>query len=154
MGMPIWLIRLITKSNYIIYRASRGRLWNTTAGLPVIILSVTGRKTGKTHTFPIGALPDGERMVLIGSNGGRDQHPAWYHNILANPQVRFEQNGETVQATASVAEPEEYERLWQALMGISPDYNLYTRMTTRKIPLVILTPQPGDPHEPTANTGN
>ncbi len=154
MSMPIWLIRLITKSNYLIYRASGGRLWNTTAGLPVILLSVTGRKTGKVYTFPIGVLPDGNRLVLVGSNGGRDQHPAWYHNILANPQVQIERAGKKFRATARVAESPEYERLWQALMTVSPDYKLYLRMTTRKIPLVILSPEQEDQHEPTANPGN
>lgn len=108
-------------------------------GRPVLILTTTGAKSGELRENPLVFTRDGDRLVVIASKGGAPTHPAWYHNLLANPEVEVEVLGERFLATARATdEGDEYERLYQAQAAIMPAFTDYRARTDRKIPVVVL----------------
>ena len=106
----------------------------------MLLLTTTGRRSGKRRTTPLGYFADEGRYVIVGSNAGFNYHPAWYHNIKANPRVTIQVKDKALNATAEVAEPAERQRLWDKLMTIAPLYGGYEKQTKREIPLVVLHP--------------
>ena len=109
-------------------------------GGTVLILTTTGAKTGETRENPLAYTRTGDNYVVIASKGGAPTHPAWFHNLLANPEVRVEVLGETIPVRARVAEGEEHQRLYDAQAAVMPGFADYQRKTTRKIPVVVLEP--------------
>ena len=127
-----------------VLRLSRGRLSIPTlvAGLPVIALTTTGAKTGRTRTTPLVALPDGDRLVVIASSWGRRRHPSWYYNLRANPEATVTVRGQTATYTAREATQAERERYWQQAVGVYPGYAAYERRAAgRRIPVLVLEPK-------------
>jgi deazaflavin-dependent oxidoreductase (nitroreductase family) len=112
-----------------------GYIWN---GAPTLILTTTGRKSGEQRSTPLIFGRDGERYVLVASQGGRPRHPGWYHNLVANPDVQLQVKGDVFRARARTAEGEERERLWRAMNEIWPHYDSYQAKTERVIPVVVL----------------
>jgi deazaflavin-dependent oxidoreductase (nitroreductase family) len=104
----------------------------------VLLLTTTGRKSGKARTSPLLYLRDGERYVVVASKGGFPSHPAWYLNLLENPRVQVEVGPETKQMTARTASPEEKARYWPSLVGMYKYYARYQERTERPIPVVVL----------------
>lgn len=98
---------------------------------------------GKQRTLPLGYIRDGSSYVIIGSNGGLDRHPAWYFNLQHNPNGQIQVRDKVLQVTAETAQGEHRQRLWQQLIAEAPGYADYEKMTTREIPMVILTPTNG-----------
>ncbi len=133
--------RALTTFHERLYRASGGRLGGRIAGMPVLLLSTTGRKTGRRHTTPLTYTTDGDDLVLVASYGGDDRHPAWYLNLAAHPLVEVEREGRVDQFMARTATPEEKARLWPGVVATYKGYAEYQRKTQRDIPLVILQPQ-------------
>ncbi len=123
-----------------LYRATHGSIGGHMQGLSVLLLSTTGRKTGKEHTTPLGYFMEDGNYVVTASNAGREKHPAWFLNLRANPQVTVEAQDQRFKAKAEVASPEKRSALWSRLISLSPAYANYARGTTREIPLVILHP--------------
>ena len=120
--------------------ASDGKL-NTTFAWPCLLLKTTGAKTGKERTTPLLYLKDGGNFVLIASRGGNARHPSWYLNLKANPEAEVFVEGEYVKCTASDAEGEERERLWEKAVGVYGGYEKYRRRAgEREIPVVVLRP--------------
>jgi deazaflavin-dependent oxidoreductase (nitroreductase family) len=113
-----------------------GYLWRE--GAPTLLLTVTGRKSGDEYTTPLIFGEDGESYVLVASQGGRPQHPDWYLNLVANPDVEVQILGDRFRARARTAEGEERERLWRMMNGIWPHYEEYQARTERTIPVVVL----------------
>ncbi len=107
-------------------------------GAPVLLLTTTGARSGKTHVTPLTYTRDGDRYVVLASKLGAPEHPAWYHNLVANPAVTVEVGPERFQARASVVEGSERNRLFDAHVTIMPNFAEYQRRTTRVIPVVIL----------------
>jgi deazaflavin-dependent oxidoreductase (nitroreductase family) len=121
------------------FRANGGRIVRGGfAGRTLLLLTTTGARTGRSLTKPLGFTRDGERYVVIASKGGAPTHPAWYHNLVANPTVTVEVNGERFEARASVAQGAERERLFAQQATQIPVFARYQEMTTRKIPVVVL----------------
>lgn len=112
-----------------------GYIWN---GAPTLILTTTGRKSGEQRSTPLIFGRDGESYVLVASQGGRPQHPAWYLNLETHPEVELQVKGDRFGARARTAEGEERERLWAAMNEIWPHYDEYQTKTTRTIPVVVL----------------
>ena len=112
-------------------------------GLPVVILTSTGAKSGQARTKPVIGIPDGDNVVLIASNWGQGRNPAWYYNLRANPVAELEFGGHSGTYTArEVTEPDEYQRLWQKAAGVYIGFDKYQRRTEeRKIPILVLVPQ-------------
>ena len=126
-----------------VYRASGGRLLPTSGGkMPVLLLTTTGRKTGRPRTWPLNYLRGGDAIVLVASNCGRDYHAAWYLNLLAQPRASAQVGRGRIAVMARVASPEERARLWPTLTKLEPLYAAYEKGTAREIPLVFLTPIP------------
>jgi deazaflavin-dependent oxidoreductase (nitroreductase family) len=120
------------------FRANAGKVGGPFEGSPLILLTTVGARTGRSHTTPVGYLPDGDRVLVIASNAGAPNHPAWYHNLLANPQVTVEIGTGTHEATAVPAEGEERDRLIARTVEAAPGYGDYQMMTSRIIPVVTL----------------
>lgn len=114
-----------------------GYLWN---GAPTLLLTTTGRRSGEERTTPLIFGRDGEDYVVVASQGGRPQHPGWYHNLTASPEVGVQVKGERFRARARTATPEERARLWPLMNGIWPHYDEYQARTERVIPVVVLEP--------------
>jgi deazaflavin-dependent oxidoreductase (nitroreductase family) len=108
------------------------------AGRDVLILTTKGAKTGEPRETPLVFSRDGAHLVIIASKGGSPSHPAWYHNLRANPIVTVEAMGEKFAARAHIAEGGEYERLYGQHAEINPAFHQYRARTSRKIPVVVL----------------
>jgi deazaflavin-dependent oxidoreductase (nitroreductase family) len=133
--------RLTFTLHRFVYRVSGGRLFSTSGGkMPVLLLTTTGRKSGQPRTWPLNYLRDGDDLVLVASNCGRDYHAAWYLNLLARPQASAQVGRKRIAVMARVGSPEEKTRLWPVLTKLEPLYVGYEKRTTREIPLVFLTP--------------
>jgi deazaflavin-dependent oxidoreductase (nitroreductase family) len=112
-----------------------GYEWN---GVPTLILTTTGRKSGEQRSLALIFGRDGESYVLVASQGGKPQHPSWYLNLLEQPEVQLQVKGDRFPARARTAEGEERERLWREMNEIWPHYDEYQTKTTRQIPVVVL----------------
>jgi len=120
------------------FRANRGKVGGPFEGRPVLLLTVTGAKSGRRITKPLVYLPDGQRLLVFGSKGGAPSHPAWYHNLVANPRVTVEVGPETYEARATVLTGEERDRHFARQVEAMPNFGDYQRKTTRLIPVIAL----------------
>ncbi|NGX06226.1 nitroreductase/quinone reductase family protein [Mycobacteroides franklinii] len=141
------LIKWMTTVNVWLYQRTDGRLggkWRVGAafpwGIPVLLLTTTGRKTGQKRLSALLYLPDGDKVVLVASQGGRDSHPAWYLNLKANSEVSVQIKGDVRTMTARTATDEERAHYWPKLVELYADFDKYQSYTTRKIPVVVLEP--------------
>jgi deazaflavin-dependent oxidoreductase (nitroreductase family) len=124
-----------------LYRASGGRIGGRLPrGVRVLLLTTTGRRTGKRRTIPLLYVRDGDAYVVVASAGGARSHPAWFLNLRSDPAVTIRVGGRTIEAEATVAAPEERDRLWPLVTRAWPGYDGYQARTRREIPVVILTP--------------
>ena len=122
------------------YRRSGGRVAGRFRGAPVLLLTTTGRRSGKPRTTPLIYLDDADRAVVVASYGGDDRTPAWFRNLTVRSEVTVQRGPDRRRMRAQVADPEQKARLWPRLVALYPDYAVYQRVTTRDIPVVILTP--------------
>ena len=129
----------MTKALIDDFRANSGRVSEGRfVGRSVLLLHTRGARSGQTRLAPLVYSSDGDRFVVMASRGGAPSHPAWYLNLVANPTVTLEVGGETFQATATVAEGEERERLFAGHADLSPVFRDYQGRTSRVIPVVVL----------------
>lgn len=132
------------------FRANNGRVGGMFQGARLLLLTTTGARTGTPHTTPLGYLPDGgDRVLVIASAGGSPRHPAWYHNILANPQVTVESGAFTYEARAVVLEGEERDRSFARAAESEPGWADYQEKAgARVLPVVALydASPPGPPN--------
>jgi deazaflavin-dependent oxidoreductase (nitroreductase family) len=133
------MIALVSRVNRLLYRASGGKLGGSLRGAPILLLTTTGRSTGKRRTVPLLYLQDGDDLVVVASYGGLPEHPSWYRNLEASPDVEVEIGREREGRRARTATPEERARLWPKVVDMYPSYESYQRKTTREIPLVVLS---------------
>lgn len=133
----IWLLTHVHRAIYVLSRRRLGA--GTMVGLQIVMLTTTGRKSGKQRTIPLVALADGDRWVIVASNGGLPTHPQWYLNLLADPTVGVEVHREKFSARARGATPEEKAVLWPRITATAKNYAAYQAKTSRDIPLVVLT---------------
>jgi deazaflavin-dependent oxidoreductase (nitroreductase family) len=132
--------RAATNLHSLVYRVTKGKAGGRLVGGPVLLLTTTGRKSGRERTVPLLYLPDRENLVIVGSNGGTATHPAWWLNLIANPEASVEVGGRKTRVRAEEADPAEKERLWPSLVEMYGGYEDYRRRTDREIPVVILRP--------------
>jgi deazaflavin-dependent oxidoreductase (nitroreductase family) len=110
------------------------------AGRTILILTTTGAKSGKLHETPLGYTDLDGRILVSAGAGGADKHPAWYHNLVANPEVTVEIPGRTFQATATASEGDEYKAIAAHRMETNAGFRRNQSRTTRVIPLIWLDP--------------
>ncbi len=104
----------------------------------LLLLTTTGTRTGKAHTTPMMFVRDGDRLVVVAANAGAEDHPHWYRNLIANPQVKVEVGQEAYDATATPLDGDERERVWSALKADFPFFGEYEAKLERTIPVVAL----------------
>lgn len=128
-----------------IIRVSRGRLGWRIGRLATVELHTTGRHTGRPRTTILSApIVEPGRIVLVASKGGADRHPAWYLNLVADPEVVIDLRDERRALRARTATPEEKAELWPRVTAAYPGYAHYQERTRRDIPVVICEPRPPD----------
>ena len=123
-----------------IFRLSKGKLGGQMNGFTVMLLTTTGRKSGKQTTAPLGCFNRDGGLLIVASNAGQANHPAWYHNLSANPRCRVEIGASDYAAEATILQGEQREQAWQQVVSEAPAYKAYQTSTTRQIPLVLLKP--------------
>ena len=134
------VVRLMTAANVWIYRLSGGRLGATfLRGAPVCLVTTTGKRSGQPRTVALLYLADGDDIVLVASKGGMSHHPAWYHNMVAHPEVQVQIGAITRTMRARRASDAEKAALWPKLVTMYRDYDDYQARTTRNIPVMILS---------------
>lgn len=132
--------RLLGGVHRRVYLLSGGRLGGRIANMPVLLLTTTGRKTGRPRTQPLTYTNAGDGYAVIASKGGAAQHPLWYLNLRAHPLAKVTVGRETRKVKARDAEGEEREEFWHALSDLYPGYDRYAARTSRRIPVVVLEP--------------
>ena len=133
------VFRSATAVHSRLYRATGGRLGGSVAGGSVLLLTTTGRRSGKRRMVPLGYFVEGDDLVVVGSMGGAPVHPSWYHNLRAQPDVEVQVGKAARRMRARTATPEERARLWPGIIETAPAYGRYQERTAREIPLVILS---------------
>jgi deazaflavin-dependent oxidoreductase (nitroreductase family) len=121
------------------YEETGGKVGHDWNDAPVLILWTTGRKSGTERKLPLVYGRDGDDYLVVASKGGAPKHPAWYLNLLANPDARIQVWSNVIPVTARTATPGEKARLWSKMTTLWPDYDAYQQKTERDIPLVILS---------------
>ena len=114
-----------------------GYLWN---GVPILLLTTTGRKSGQPRTNALIFGRDGDDYLVVASMGGAPTHPNWYANLLADPAAQIQVRADKMAVTARTAGDTEKDRLWKVVTDVWPNYDVYQARTDRVIPVVVLTP--------------
>ncbi|HEX4837724.1 MAG TPA: nitroreductase family deazaflavin-dependent oxidoreductase [Solirubrobacteraceae bacterium] len=136
------LLSRLMSGHAAVYRATHGLIGHRFPGAPpVLLLDHVGAKSGKQRTTPLVFARDGDDVILIASKGGYPKNPAWFHNLVANPDTTIQIGSKRMDVHARVAKPEEYDRLWKLAVAVYGGYEDYRRRTERQIPLVVLTPR-------------
>jgi len=138
------IVRLATRYlgalHRILYSASGGRIGSHIWGLEIVLLTTTGRRSGKKRVVPLCSLRDGESFVVIASYGGLDRSPSWWLNLQHESRATVRLGRVTHDVVAREAVLTERERLWAQLTARAPGYLDYQRRTNRRIPIVLLDP--------------
>jgi deazaflavin-dependent oxidoreductase (nitroreductase family) len=121
---------------YVATGGAQGHLWR---GVPTLLLTTKGRRSGELRRTALIYGRSGADYVVVASNGGAPTHPSWYLNLSADPHVTVQVGEEVFPATAREADPDEHETLWPEMAKIWPDYDNYQARTERTIPLIVLT---------------
>jgi deazaflavin-dependent oxidoreductase (nitroreductase family) len=124
------------------YRETDGEVGGEWNGAPALLLTTTGRRSGEPRTSALIYGRDGDDYLVVASVGGMPNHPAWYLNLQADPQVSVQVGGERFEATARTASDDEKPRLWAIVNEVWPNYDVYQTRTDRVIPVVVLSPRP------------
>ena len=140
MPMNKTLMKVIGVVHTSLYKMSGGRLARKMRGSEVVLLTTTGRKSGKKRTSPLFGLADGDNWTLIASQGGHHEHPNWYLNLRDNPEVELQVGSKTMRMRAETAVGGERDRLWSKMGLMYDGYNDYQKLTRRVIPVVVLKP--------------
>ena len=144
------IIKVMSVVHRGLYKASGGRLgkhWRIGSavhrgrGVPICLLTTTGRKSGQAREVPLCYLADGDRVIVVASQGGLPANPQWYSNIKADPNVQVRVGRSVRPMTARTAGPAERAELWPRLVDLYNDYASYASWTDREIPVVICEPR-------------
>lgn len=131
-------MRFIAGLHEFWYRTTNGLIGGNMLGARVLLLTTTGRKSGKRYTTPLTYLEDGENLVIIASNGGAETDPNWWRNLQADPQALVQVGSQHKELRAEAARGAERNRLWSAVTTRYPVYRRYAEATKREIPVVVL----------------
>ena len=132
-------LKAMFKAHAAIYELSDGRI-GAWAGLPTLLLSVTGRKSGKTYSTPLVYFRDGDSYVVVGSDGAARRDPQWWKNLQVNPIGVVRAGRKKLEVKATLATGPARERLWETGMTVNPMWAKYQVRTERELPVVVLTP--------------
>jgi len=133
-------LTLVGESHINAYRETNGEagyLWN---GVPTLLLTTKGRRTGESRTSALIFARDGDDYLVVASMGGAPRHPQWYLNLTANPEAEVQVRADHIPVVAHTATPAEKPRLWRVVTDAWPNYEAYQERTAREIPVVVLSP--------------
>jgi deazaflavin-dependent oxidoreductase (nitroreductase family) len=141
-GLPDWIAQHV---ELYLRDPDKGHMWDSTAVggpglLPTLLLTTTGRKSGRASVLPLIYKKVQDSYVIIASKGGSPSHPAWYLNLVARPDCEIQVAHDRFAVRARTAEGQERESLWRQLVEIYPPYEDYQEATPRQIPVVVLDP--------------
>jgi deazaflavin-dependent oxidoreductase (nitroreductase family) len=131
---------LFWRVHRFLYRVSGGRIGGTVVGMPVLMLTTKGRKSGAPRSNVLTYVPKGRASVVVASNAGEPRHPAWWLNLLVDPHASVQRGQEIMPVVAREAEGQERADLWDAVLRVNASYAEYEKRTTRRIPIVVLEP--------------
>ncbi|MFT5484523.1 MAG: deazaflavin-dependent oxidoreductase (nitroreductase family) [Halieaceae bacterium] len=134
---PRWVLKTYTKVNVFVYRLSGGRLMNKLAGIPIMLVKMTGAKSGKIKYVPLMYVPHEAGYVVVASQGGAPKNPVWYNNLVKHPEVEITYAGVTKQLTARQVDDVEKAALWPTCVKHYPPYEDYQQRTDRNIPVFV-----------------
>lgn len=138
------VLRHVMGGHTAVYRLTGGLVGHRMPGAPpMLLLDHVGARSGKKRTTPLAYLEYGHDLVVVASKGGHPRNPAWFHNLVANPETTIQVGSRRRPVHARVAEGEERERLWERVVELYDGYRGYQERTDRQIPLVVLEPRPG-----------
>jgi deazaflavin-dependent oxidoreductase (nitroreductase family) len=137
---PKAVIRFFTALNVWVYRLTGGRLMNGLEGAPICLVTMTGRRSGRRKTLALMYTPHGQDVLLVASLGGAPQHPAWYYNLKADPNVVIQAGRVRRRMRAREASAEEKRTLWPVAVANYASFADYQKRTPREIPLFICSP--------------
>ncbi len=135
---------MLTRAHAKLIRLSGGRIQRSyifTGGLPILVLTTIGRKSGKSRSTPVGFIRYGDGFAVLASNAGSDHTPAWWLNLQARPHAKVLANRAPLDVTARRADATEEAALWNEFASLNPGFDEYRRLTARPIPVVVLEPQ-------------
>lgn len=132
------LLRLIGRVHTFLYRVSGGRFTYSLLGRGMLLLTTTGRNTGRQYTTPLQYYKDGRDIIVVGSNAGNPRHTDWWLNLLADPEADVQIKRKKRPVRAEEVLGQERERLWALLVEWYPSYSKYQRRTERRVPVVKL----------------
>ncbi|BBZ76028.1 hypothetical protein MANY_13650 [Mycolicibacterium anyangense] len=130
--------RTFSDLHTLLYRVTAGAAQNP--NYPTMLLTVTGRRSGKPRTVPLIYLQDGDRMVIAAAYAGSDSHPTWWLNLQAHPEAVVRVRDREVPVRAEVAPADQRPQLWRRLVQMYPYFTEYQQRTDREIPIIVLTP--------------
>jgi deazaflavin-dependent oxidoreductase (nitroreductase family) len=135
------LLKIVNAVHRPLFRITRGKIGGRGLGMPVLVLTTTGRKSGAKRSVMLASpLQLGDSFVVVASRGGDDQNPAWLHNLAADPAVEVELDGRARAMRARVADAAERDELWPRILADHSNYGSYQSKTDREIPVVVLDP--------------
>ena len=137
------LARILHHADNFVLRLNGGRFTITSAiaGLPTILLTTRGAKSGLQRTLPIACVPDGENYALIATNFGQSHFPSWYHNLMANAECTIRVGDKVRTFIAKETHGDEYDHYWKMAVDIYAGYAAYKERTARRIPGMLLEPK-------------
>lgn len=144
--LSLFWARTLYHLDRVVHRRTRGRATFTSwvTGLPVVMLTTTGARSGRPTTLPVLGFPDGDATVVIGSNYGQARHPAWVHNLRAHPRATLTLDGATHDVEAVELDGPDRERRLQAAKDVYPGFGVYVRRAApRRIGVFRLEPRRG-----------
>ncbi len=141
MGIMRQAQRAVTGLHARVYRLTGGRVGWHLGRVESVLLTTTGRRSGRSRTTPLTTLVEGERLYLVASNGGAQRHPDWYLNLCADPRVVVQRGATRTEMTARTASEPEREQLWPRMVQVYRGYAGYQKRTERTIPVVVCEPR-------------
>lgn len=123
------------------FRANNGKVGGRFQNSRLVLVNTIGAKTGQVRTIPLAYIKEDDKVYIVGSAGGSDKHPAWYHNLLANPEITYELGGAPVLARARLLEGDERAGAWTRIVAALPFFGDYATNVTREIPVFVLEPR-------------
>jgi deazaflavin-dependent oxidoreductase (nitroreductase family) len=133
--------KVVPHFDRFLHKVSRGKFISSGGLLPSLVLTTTGAKTGQKRTTPLATKPEGDGWFVVGSNFGRDSHPAWTANLMKNPDAEVSFKGTTTQVHAHLLTKEEKAEAWPRLVEFWPNYNVYTERSGRDLRVFRLDPK-------------
>jgi F420H(2)-dependent quinone reductase len=134
------IFRGILSLMVFLYRTTGGRIGGKMGRVEVLLLTTTGRRSGKQRTVPLIYIRDGSTYVITASAGGAERHPGWFFNLRSHPQASIQLKEKQIRVTAEIAGPEKKPELWARLVEVASNFAGYQKRTGRDIPMVILHP--------------